>query len=472
MTPHGSASAFRDEVFAGLIALCIAGTAGCTGRADLATLQDPQACGSCHPDHTTEWSGSMHAYSSTDPLFRTLNAIGQKETDGELGDFCVRCHAPLAVELGLTEDGLNLDEVPENLQGVNCYFCHSVNGIDGAHNNPLTLANDGVMRGGLDDPQRNNVHESRYSPLLDRNDARSSDLCGTCHDIVTPRGVHIERTYLEWGETLYASEDFIDQNLNCGSCHMKGEDAPAAVFGNREYPIRRRHAHTWPAVDIALTDFPERETQRALVENELATVINPQLCVSVDPVAQDTSVTVDIENLAAGHSFPSGAAADRRVWVEVIAYEGEQIVYESGRIAPGEPAKGPDAAVDPDRWLLGDTHFDERGDVTHFFWEVDDYSTDLLPGPTARDPNDPAYRETHRIRTYPIEGQTPDRVTLRMYLRPFGLDIVDEILADHPEEAAEFGVDADLRAAIPTFDLESAALDWTSDLGRPCVRLE
>src|SRR6185295_7870613 len=81
-------------------------------QADRAALLDPQNCKSCHPVHVDEWAGSMHAYASDDPLFRAMNKRGQRETNGALGDFCVKCHAPLAVRDGLTRDGLNLDQVP------------------------------------------------------------------------------------------------------------------------------------------------------------------------------------------------------------------------------------------------------------------------------------------------------------------------------------------------------------------------
>src|SRR5258708_18031752 len=100
-------------------------------------LMDPNTCKECHADHFTEWSGSMHAYSSTDPIFRAMNERGQKETSGALGDFCVNCHAPLAVREKATTDGTNLDTVPASLQGVTCYFCHQVTDVTGTHNNPL-----------------------------------------------------------------------------------------------------------------------------------------------------------------------------------------------------------------------------------------------------------------------------------------------------------------------------------------------
>ena len=115
-------------------------------------LQDPKSCKACHQQHYEEWSASMHAYASEDPVFLAMNKRGQRETNGELGSFCVQCHAPMALRTGATTDGLNLETLPSHLQGVTCYFCHSVTGVEGTHNNPLTLADDGVMRGGITDP--------------------------------------------------------------------------------------------------------------------------------------------------------------------------------------------------------------------------------------------------------------------------------------------------------------------------------
>src|SRR6266852_6748166 len=81
-----------------------------------AELTDPETCKTCHPDHFAEWSRSMHAYSSEDPVFIAMNKRGQRETNGQLGDFCVKCHAPMAVQTNLTKDGLNLDTVPKAMK--------------------------------------------------------------------------------------------------------------------------------------------------------------------------------------------------------------------------------------------------------------------------------------------------------------------------------------------------------------------
>src|SRR6266581_6039630 len=65
-----------------------------------AEMLDPTTCQKCHADHYRDWSGSMHAYASDDPVFLAMNKRGQRETSGALGSFCVKCHAPMAVREG------------------------------------------------------------------------------------------------------------------------------------------------------------------------------------------------------------------------------------------------------------------------------------------------------------------------------------------------------------------------------------
>lgn len=139
-------------------------------------LLDPETCKTCHPTHYREWASSMHAYASQDPVFLAMNRRGQRETDHGLGEFCVNCHAPMAVVEGATTDGTNLEELPSHLQGVTCYFCHNVVAVNGDHNNMLELANDTTMRGGIRNPVQPSAHRAEFSALHDRNDPRSSQL--------------------------------------------------------------------------------------------------------------------------------------------------------------------------------------------------------------------------------------------------------------------------------------------------------
>src|SRR5262245_2570979 len=83
-------------VFAGLACGCGNDDAAPPPAATLgkSALMNPETCAECHPKHYDEWSRSMHAYASDDPLFVAMNARGQREAN--IGPFCVKCHAPMA----------------------------------------------------------------------------------------------------------------------------------------------------------------------------------------------------------------------------------------------------------------------------------------------------------------------------------------------------------------------------------------
>jgi hypothetical protein len=418
-----------------------------------AELMDPNTCMDCHPAHVQEWEGSMHAYASEDPLFVAMNARGQRETDGELGDFCVQCHAPMAVREGATTDGLNLEDVDDTLQGVSCYFCHNTQEVHGDSNAELDLANDLVMRGGYDDPTPNTAHASAYSPLMDRNQIESSSACGACHDVVTPSGVELERTFMEWKETLFA-KDIPGMRQTCGNCHMDGRDDVAADYDG--VPLRRVHAHGMPGVDIAITDFPDQVGQREAVERLLDTSLFTEM--HVCDLGGAVEVTLDLENIASGHSWPSGAAHDRRAWVELVAYEGDEVVYTSGLLAADQALTD---LEDPNLWRMGDIVTDDEGHEVHMFWDVRHVQSQNLPAPTTFDPTDPDWIQTHLSKRYLIDDASPDRVTSRVFIRPVGLDLIADLEASGDLEPG-------YAEKIPTFELQSTVLEWTIKDGYEC----
>jgi hypothetical protein len=386
------------------------------------TLMDPASCSGCHPVHYEQWSSSMHAYASDDPLFLAMNARGQRE--GLIGDFCVQCHAPMAVRTGATTDGLNLETLPRSLKGVTCYFCHSVDGVEGTHNNPLRLADDLLMRGPFDDATPNPAHASAYSVLQDRDQLASADLCGTCHDIVNDRGTHLERTYAEWQGSVFA-QPFV--GTTCGQCHMDQSTVPVPVAAVAGVTPRRLHDHRFPGVDLPLTPLPGEAELRTATQAFLDTSLQTALCVrGAEGVAQ---MQVVVDNVAAGHRWPSGSAQDRRAWVELKAYAGDALIYASGVVPRGTSVT---ELEDPDLWLIRDCLFDDRGEESHMFWEAAEYESNLLPVQLTFDPSDPRFYQSHVFQSYPRTGQLttyPDRVTMRVFIQPFGLDVFDDLVA-------------------------------------------
>jgi hypothetical protein len=413
-------------------------------------LLEPASCLPCHAEHFREWSGSMHAYAGEDPVFVAMNRRLQRETNGQGGAFCVGCHAPMAVRLGKTRDGLNLASLPPQLRGVTCFFCHTTSAVAGTHDNPLQLAGDELLRGGLGDPLATS-HKAGYSALHDRERPESAVTCGSCHDVVTPLGAHIERTLDEWQRSLFSKPG----QPTCGKCHMPGRDGLAAAVDGA--PRRTVHDHTMPGVDVALTPFPEAPAQRAAIQGLLDATLLTKLCVRQTPQA-GLVAEVTLDNAFAGHSFPSGVAHDRRAWLELVAYRGGAPVFTSGVVADKVAVT---SIVDPNLWLLRDRLLGPDGKEVRMFWEAAGYESHLLPAAVTADRSDPAF--VHSVtRTYPLPSPAPDRVTVRVRLRPIDFDVLEDLVRTGDLEASAL-------ERVPTFDLGNTVREWSSAGGLRCV---
>ena len=434
-----------------LVALAL--QAACGGDAkpvvplDREALLDPEACKTCHPVAYQEWSGSMHAYASEDPVFRAMNQRAQRETSGALGDFCVKCHAPMAVRTGMTTDGLNLDSVPPKMKGVTCYFCHAVESVAGTHNNPLTLAQDDSLFGPFSDPVPGTPHKGIYSRLLDGATTESAAMCGACHDIQNLQGAHVERTFEEWQGTLFSMPP---NGLGCASnfCHMKPTTGPISTISDK---VRTLHGHGFPAVDLAVTSFPEKETQRAQAEALLADLIQPTLCYNTLTARMELT----LENVTAGHSFPSGATPDRRAWIEMTAYANDAVIFSSG----GTTAFPLEDSADPNLWLMRDCLFDGGGKELKMFWQATTANGNAVPGSVLQNINDPtSFNRSHPKKQYPATGtlpMMPDRVSLKVHLKAIGDDVLKD-LVDSGD------LDASIPQLIAEYELGGAAsFDWT-----------
>jgi hypothetical protein len=426
-------------------------------------LRDPESCKGCHPIHYREWASSMHAYSAIDPVFVAMNKRGQRETQGQLGDFCVKCHAPMAVFDKLTTDGLNLDRLPDKQRGVSCYFCHNVVKVEGDHDAMLQLANDTTMRAAITDPIDPRVHRAEASELFDSNGRGRNALCGSCHDIVTQTGVQLERTYKEYREGFFAmsaSED-TPPFESCPGCHMPNRIELAAVLPEGVGP-RMVHEHLWPGIDVALVDFPNREALRRAIEDcQLGIGSIGFFTLTVTP---PNLFTFKVETNA-GHNQPSGAAQDRRMWLELSAFdENGGLIAESssGIIGDGELEENP--ARDPQLWMFRDRIYGADGRPVHMFWDA----APSREHPNGYESSTLAVRSTtlgvgdHSVeKQYRVPGRdgagTPARITARLRIRPIGMDVLEDLVASGD-------LDATLVAQMPTFTF-GAQLEWTQQDG-------
>jgi hypothetical protein len=438
---------------------------GCSDVLPPGDLQDPNTCKSCHPKHFTEWSGSMHAYASDDPVFVAMNKRGLRE-DPDLGLFCVNCHAPMAVAKGtLTEDNV-ADFDPAQLspaeRGITCYFCHNVEQVTQDHNNGLVLAMDSTMRGGLADPVDSPAHQNKYDPLMD-SDLNKSEMCGSCHDIVNGHGVRIERTFAEWKDTIFGKSELAERNLSCGACHMESSyglvaDGPDLGTTVRDKPVL--HSHLFAGIDQALTPFPETEAQTDAIKRILdgsLTIkgpVNPNdpsktpggICVGPEP-----KITVRISNVGSGHAWPSGSAFDRRAWLEVIAYRADNsIAFQSGVVPDG---MDPEDIGDPNLLGMWDRVYKPDGSPAHFFWDIARSDPQfLVPGPTTLIMEPELDHVIIKTFDVPNIGEIA-RVTARVRIRALSYSLLRELVASGDLAA---GIEAELQ----TFDVRGTIRTW------------
>ncbi len=417
-----------------------------------ADLVDPAKCQTCHPDQFRDWAASMHAYATDDPVFRAMHARGQRETQGALGTFCLKCHAPQAVTDGLLTTGAeDLDKLPAGYKGVSCFFCHSVAAVAQTHNNGLQQATDLVLRGPVSDPMHTDAHRSAYSALHDRDQLPSATLCGSCHDVVTPLGAQLERGFLEWHGSVFNQSP---GGNTCGQCHMpqSAELQPIAVADGA--PLRRMHSHLTPAVDTALIAWPNKDASVQAVQALLDKSLQSAVCVQKAGAGARLSVILD--NVASGHGFPSGAALDRRVWLEVIASKNGQVLYTSGAVADNAVI---DTGADPDLWLMRDCAYDASGQAVHMFWQVATAVGNALPVQLTFDPSDPRFYQSHIRAAFPANGTQlavmPDKVTVRMRLQPIGREVFDDLVLSGD-------LTPTVRDAMPTWQI-GATLTWTAE---------
>ncbi|MDA8019177.1 MAG: cytochrome c family protein [Thermoanaerobaculia bacterium] len=230
-------------------------------------------CATCHPSHFREWSVSPHAYAQMSPVFNAMHGTILKLTNGTNGDFCIRCHTPVGMNLGEPEFMSNIDRHPTSREGVTCIVCHRVNQDYGKLSGRLA-----IVEGDLFDPVYGPSGNAELQRVLDSGEYRvntergragraihtraesffqltTSGFCGTCHDVNLVNGFRLEEAFSEF-KTSPAAE----QGISCQDCHMGTEPGvdsgyrqePAAVVGGRQTEPRKRTDHMFVGPDYSV----------------------------------------------------------------------------------------------------------------------------------------------------------------------------------------------------------------------------
>jgi hypothetical protein len=273
--------------------------------------------------------------------------------------------------------------------------------------------------------------------------------------VVNPNHVALESTHIEWVQSAFAG------SKSCQDCHMPEREGPAAT-GHR---TRTVHDHVFAGVDVSLLaepDFPGYEEMRSRAQALLQSSV--EFTANAAPAARRLDVL--IHNLA-GHALPSGATADREMWVEVILHDAQgNVAFESGtlddrgdlRVANPERTTRP--GTDPALVLYTQTMYLERvldggtaallpdgGEteprVVDFLWEPRGMKESLV---TVSKTDHRAY-DLGSLRAGHYSG------TVRLLFRSFPPHLLRKL-----EDLA--GLDPDVKTRVPTVEMASATVDF------------
>lgn len=357
------------------------------GDADTSMFAQSSECLACHNNLVTPsgedvsigagWRGTMMANAGRDPY---VQASVRRETidhplrAADIEDECATCHMPAAQKIARAAGGKGqvfahlsraaarapsgLDELATD--GVSCTVCHQIapdrlgtrEGLNGDFVVAAPLDNGKRRAFGPSNPdvgRRRIMHSVTGFEQEQATHIRESELCATCHTLITEAlgvdgraigSLPEQMNYQEWRHSA-----FFEEQRSCQSCHMPLAQGPvriASVLGDYRESLSRHtfvggnafmlrlmnryRAELGVEATSAELDATARATIRQL-ERDTATV-----AVEAADLADGTlAVDIVVRNLT-GHKFPTGYPA-RRTWLHVTVRDTQgRTVFESGRV--------------------------------------------------------------------------------------------------------------------------------------------
>jgi hypothetical protein len=384
-----------------VLALAI-GPGGAHGAQEGSHFETSDRCVACHNRLSTSsgedlsigvaWRGSMMAHSGRDPYWIASvrrEVLDHPSASDDIQDECTICHMPmmryeakLAGRKGEAfihfppHEGEPDDRLAED--GVSCSVCHQITGENlgtresfvGGFRIDETLGPGQRHEYGPYDIEPGHVtimrSSSTFQPIEATDVIRSSELCATCHTLLTKalndQGEEIgelpeQVPYQEWLHSQYKDSQ------SCQSCHMPvvDEDVPITSVLGEPRPGFSRHTFFGGNFflqrmldrnrdDLQIGTLPE-DLERAAVgtiqhlQSEAATLALE------NAVLRDGRIEADIvaENLG-GHKLPT-AYPSRRTWLHVIVRDGRaNVLFESGALRQDGSIAGNDNDEDPARF--------------------------------------------------------------------------------------------------------------------------
>lgn len=235
------------------------------------------ACGQCHPTQYRQWSVSQHAYAQLSPIFNAMQAKIVQGTNGTNGDFCIRCHTQVGMNLSENPQMSNIDRNPTSREGISCVICHRIARAYGKLSGRFSIIEEDITEPVLG-PTGNNdqlmLAIKSQGLVTDKDKAgrkvhgqvqkffqlTTSGFCGACHDVNFFNGFRLEEAFSEYKHSPAGL-----RGTQCQDCHMGKE--PGRVLAERSDPdfFRKNYAFG-PAAKVGnFTTAPRKLTDHRFV---------------------------------------------------------------------------------------------------------------------------------------------------------------------------------------------------------------
>ncbi len=399
-------------------------------------FEKPAVCQSCHKDLYEQWTQAMMSQAYThhwDEIEYFRLAVPHADKDemvAEVKAGCNGCHAPVSFLAGDVPPPKPEENSRAN-ESVSCDLCHTITGFEGdTPYNFNYISDPGRTKYGPKPGLQSPHHNTAQSELITQ-----PEFCGTCHNEMSPYGVWVKSTYLEWRDGPYAEE-----GVWCHNCHAPKAWGKNATMSEEaivaQHLFHGAHDPGKLAGAVELRMHPEERE----VEYGYPVVLKVQLF-----------------NAKAGHKIPTGSVEDRIVWLHVTAtdaegkeyalpvdrkgFEGEEYTIAADVLAyqdmgipleiEGFPGVQRDGVPAGDR-IFRMPYFDPQGRMTIMQWNTKSLGVDYRIAP----------RET-KIETFTWElpdDIAPGKVTFRAQLNYQKLVKPVADFLEVPEEESEIVV--------------------------------
>ncbi len=224
-------------------------------------------CAQCHPDHYREWSVSAHAYGMMSPVFNAMHMFTTEQLAGTQGDFCLRCHSPVASQREEPSFSSVLVRPEVSAEGVTCIVCHRLQSDFGLTSGRPTLDEGDIfevikgptgsdnLKEALANTKLNLVTTESETGVRVHGDIevfehlRESSLCGSCHDVNAPNGFRLESAF-----TQFKNSPASKAGQSCQDCHMGVTPGKVLPDEERAGPGGRDLNYAWaPAAKVKIS---------------------------------------------------------------------------------------------------------------------------------------------------------------------------------------------------------------------------